>query len=321
MDLWRITVSTTSVASDAVGAALEAAGALAVAIEDHADVLAKIAAPSPGEWIDEEVLIRPPEGAFVHAYIEWREDQAALDAFVDSAETALRRVAGSGLQSGSLRVSVQTLIASEYLDAWRQYYHLQTVSERFVVVPVWETEKWRQDGDRIPLVIDPGVAFGTGAHQTTALCLREVERVVQSGVRVLDIGTGTGILAVAAAKLGAAEIIALDIDEHAVRAARNNALQNGVSDRLHAHVSDLLADLPAGERGFDIVTANLLADLIRRLLPKIGDYMNPGGLLMVSGIVERQVEDTSSAMRSAGFSDLCVKRLDEWAVVLGRYGA
>ena len=319
MDLWRITVSTTSEASDAVGAVLEAAGALGVEIEDQADVTAKKAAPSPGEWIDDEVLALPPEGAFVHAYIESSDDQAVQGAFVDRVKTVLERVAGSGLRTGSLTVTVQTLAASEYLDAWRQYYHAQAVSERFVVVPVWEAGEWRPEGDKTPLFIDPGVAFGTGTHQTTALCLRELERAARSGMHVLDVGTGTGILAVAAAKLAAREIVALDIDEHAVRAARNNALQNGVSDRVQVRVSNLLSGVPR-ERRFDIVTANLLADLIGRLLPELGEYMNPDGLLIVSGIVQRQVEDTVVAMRTAGFFDLRVELMDDWAVVLGRYG-
>ncbi len=320
MDLWRIRVSTTSEASDAVGAVLESAGARGVDIEDRADVMAKMAAPSPGEWIDEEVLALPPEGAFVHAYIESGDDQAVLDAFVGRVKTALKRVARSGLRPGSLDVAVHTLAAAEYLNAWRRHYHAQTVSERFIVVPVWEADERRPEADRIPLVIDPGVAFGTGAHQTTALCLRELERAAPGGLRVLDVGTGTGILAVAAAKLDAREIIALDVDDHAARAAKSNALQNGVGDRVRVQVSDLLSGLPAGERRFDIVIANLLADLIRRLLPELGDWMNPGGLLIVSGIVQRQVEDTASAMREAGFSELRVERMDDWAVICGRYG-
>ncbi|MHB1626913.1 MAG: 50S ribosomal protein L11 methyltransferase [Bacilli bacterium] len=320
MDLWRIRVSTTSEASDAVGAALESAGARGVDIEDRADVTAKMAAPSPGEWIDEEVLALPPEGAFVHAYIEAGDDKAVLDAFVGRVKTALGRVAGSGLRPGSLDVAVHTLAAAEYLDAWRRHYHAQTVSERFIVVPVWEAGERRPEAGRIALVIDPGAAFGTGTHQTTALCLRELERAAPDGLRVLDVGTGTGILAVAAAKLGAGETVALDVDDHAVRAARDNALRNGVSDRVRVQASDLLSGLPAGERRFDIVIANLLADLIGRLLPELGGWMTPGGLLIVSGIVQRQVEDAAASMRKAGFIDLCTERMDDWAVVRGRYG-
>ncbi|MBE6610624.1 MAG: 50S ribosomal protein L11 methyltransferase [Ruminococcaceae bacterium] len=181
-------------------------------------------------------------------------------------------------------------------NCWKKYYKPIHIGEKVVIVPMWE--EYEAEADEVTVKMDPGMAFGTGTHETTALCAEMIEKYMPKGVRALDVGTGSGILAILESKLGAGAVEALDIDHNAVKVAKENCEANGVSNVV-CKQSDLIAEAQ-GIYGF--ISANIVADIIIRMAGNVGDYMVPGGILVVSGIIEPQAEQVISVFKSSGFA-------------------
>ena len=183
------------------------------------------------------------------------------------------------------------------LNAWKKYYHPIRVGERLVVCPSWE-EYERQPED-VVLTLNPGMAFGTGTHDTTRLCMELLEKYITPEVHVLDVGCGSGILAITAALLGAKEIKGCDIDEVAVKVAGENADLNGVGDRIAFHKGDLTSQV---EGSFQLICANIVADVIIRLSEDVGKYLAEGGIFITSGIIDTREQDVLEALDKNGFT-------------------
>jgi ribosomal protein L11 methyltransferase len=199
---------------------------------------------------------------------------------------------------------------ADWANAWKAYFKPFRVGRRLLVTPPWESPSL-EPGD-IPLVIDPGMAFGTGTHPTTQLCLIALEDLMQPGFSVADIGTGSGILAIAAAKLGASQVFANDNDPLAVKIARENAAQN--------HVSIIVTDdLPEGAH--QIVVANILADVIIGLASELIALLEPDGILIASGIIDTRENDVQSALSACGLHFQETRRLGEWVALIFRRAA
>jgi len=215
-----------------------------------------------------------------------------------------------------LRQTERFVAEEDWANAWREHFHPMRIGRRLVVAPTWEAFEPRKG--ELVLRLDPGMAFGTGTHASTVLCLRALEDLVQEGATVLDVGTGSGILAVAAAVLGAASVTALDIDPLAVRVARQNVAANGVAERVHVHYAELRDLFAAGLPAAGVCTANLTADVLVELAPDLGRGLLPGGTLVASGMVGAGVPDVQSALRQAGLSPVREVRLDDWVAVWAR---
>lgn len=198
----------------------------------------------------------------------------------------------------------------DWANAWKQYFHPIKVSEHIVIKPTWE--KYQAAVDDIVIELDPGMAFGTGTHHTTTLCIQELEKTIQPGTTVFDVGTGSGILAVIAAKLGAGQVYAVDIDSVAVRVAKENIELNKVQDTVTAAQGDLLTGV-SGQA--DLIVANIIADIIIKLLPDVLLKLKPGGVFLGSGIIVERLNDVTLAATKLGFE---VDRIVEqcgWAVI------
>ncbi len=208
------------------------------------------------------------------------------------------------LQTAGLDVAMRLegRCEDDWKESWKQYYRPVPIGERLTVVPVWEKDTYCPRAGEHIVLMDPGVAFGSGTHETTRLCAALLERHMTPGMRILDVGTGSGILAIAAAILGAGQVDAYDLDPVAVRIARENTAVNGVGDRIRCGVSDLLRDVEEKGEGFDLITANIVADIILRMAPDVGDYLKPGGLLIVSGIIDRQADQVRDALTQTGLT-------------------
>jgi ribosomal protein L11 methyltransferase len=283
------------------------------AVEAVSEILGRVSAGTivqPARLIrdpDDELAVRedPAAGYAVVAHIADAPDAPAA---VESTERALWHLQAFGLRHvGELRV--RPVADSDWAEGWKAHYVPQRVG-RLVVVPSWSSEEIGPD--EVSIVLDPGMAFGTGLHPTTRGCLRLLQEISPMPDRVLDVGCGSGILGLAALRLGADRVVGLDTDPLAVEATRANAERNGLADRLEAAVGTLPAR--AGET-YLLVLANLVAAVLIELAPRLAAHLGPGGTLLASGIIEPKADAVIAAMAAAGL--MVGSRLDdgEWVTL------
>lgn len=265
------------------------------AVESVSEVLRRVA--PGGVAIDEPVELGRDEDfvlvldrpVVVRAYLP-----------IDGTEDDKERVVAEGLWHLNAIWPIGELETSEVADedwatAWKAHYHPVRIGRRFIVRPLWI--EIAPEAGRITLDLDPGMAFGTGLHPTTQLCLEALEDLDLAGKRVLDLGTGSGILAIAAKKLGAADVLALDVDSVAVEAARGNVAVNGLGEGIAVGLGTLPLESP---RRFDLVLANIIARVIVDLASELAGSLEPGGVLVASGIIEDRAEEVAAALRAVG---------------------
>lgn len=197
---------------------------------------------------------------------------------------------------GRLELEMKDVDEEDWSNAWKKYYHPVQVGEHLVVCPSWEA--YDRQPDDVVLTLNPGMAFGTGTHDTTRLCMELLEKYITPQDTVLDVGCGSGILAITAALLGANKIIGCDIDEVAVKVAGENAALNGVQDRIAFHQGDLTSQV---EGNFQIICANIVADVIIRLSEDAGRYLAKDGIFITSGIIDTREQDVLNALEQNGF--------------------
>jgi ribosomal protein L11 methyltransferase len=218
-----------------------------------------------------------------------------------------------GFDAGSLTLSIGNVRDEDWAENWKKYYKPFRVGKRLLVKPVWETVP--DDPDALVIEIDPGMAFGNGTHETTALCMAMIEERLHPGDAVLDVGTGSGILAIAAARLGAGAVLAVDLDPVAVRVAKENIERNGLSDRITAQEGDLLAGV---QMQANVVVANIIADAIILLSGAVKQHIVPGGAFIASGIIREREQDVRDAMAAAGFTIEAAAHKGEWVALAAR---
>lgn len=212
-------------------------------------------------------------------------------------------------------VAWSTVDEEDWAHAWKRFWKPQRIGRHIVVKPTWET--FVPEPDDIVIELDPGMAFGTGTHATTRMCLEWLEQLVEAGQRVLDVGTGSGILVVTALRLGAGEALGIDNDPVAVRTARENIVLNGVADRARIAEGDLIDAVMEHER-FELVIANIVADAIIALAPQVIPYLSEGGAFVASGIIIERVSEVRVALDAAGLVEQEWRPDGEWASVCAR---
>lgn len=251
-------------------------------IEDYSSLEEEVLEIAKIDLIDEELLAKNRETARIHIYISPEDNPAEATAFLEERFRA---------ENINFKILTDKCDVEACLDNWKKYFYPIEIGEKLLVRPVW-----REDYDpkgRTILHLEPGIAFGTGTHETTRLCLEALEKYVSDGATVLDVGCGSGILAVASLLLGAKSAIGIDIDELAVKSSIENAERNGVSDRYTA-IHGNLADEVTGT--YDIITANIVADAIIMLSGDIEKHMHKDTVYIMSGIIDSRLEDVLSAL-------------------------
>ena len=302
MNFTEITVSTTTEASDSVSRILMDAGAAGTQILDRND-LPDIDHPlHDWELMDQSVIDAFPEETEVKAWFP----EAQMRAVTEELRSRFDALRASGLNTGTLAVRTALAKEEEWNETWKKYYKPFRAGKKIVIKPTWET--WSGNADDLIVEIDPGMAFGTGTHETTALCVEMTEDYYHRG-KMLDIGTGSGILAICAARLGAGQITAVDIDPDAVRVAEENVRQNGLEGCITVKQGDLLEGL--SER-FDFAVANILAPIIIRLCPALFRHLMPGAVFICSGILIEQKEEVQNALSACGYRMLDFRSRGEW---------
>lgn len=254
---------------------------------------------------EQDLLDQPRDIVKVHMYLAPDENPAEILPLFKE------RLEASGVE---YKLETSGIEQEDWQNAWKKYYHAMDIGQRLAIVPGWET----YDTDRIVITMDPGMAFGTGTHETTSLCLETLDSMVKGGERVLDIGTGSGILAIAALKLGAAEAEGVDIDPMCVRTAGENAERNGVDEHFTVLVGDL-SDKASGK--YNIITANIVAAAILSLAPHVPVLMAPGARFIASGIIDTRKDEVLAGLRAAGLEPVEIKEKRGWVCVICKNAA
>ena len=277
---------------------------VSIMVEDYSDIETGLKTVY-GDLIDESILNSDKSVASCSVYVSEDQNIAEHISFIQTQ-----------LDSNKVEAKIEVLGTNEeeWSTAWRKYYKPTPIGHRMVVVPSWE-EYEAKEGEII-IDMEPGMAFGTGTHETTRLCAELLEENIKKGDYLLDVGSGSGILAICASKLGAAKCAACDIDPVAVRTEVENAERNDCHN-IDCYVSDLLSDVKLIDgKLFDVVTANIVADIIIRMAPDIGKFVREGGYLIASGIIEEREAEVDAVVTKCGFEKVGAKHEKGWCAEL-----
>ena len=311
----KFTLKTRSEVEDIVISTLAEAGVEGVEIEDKVPLTEQ-----DKQQMFVDILPDGPADdgiAYLNFYLDEKEDKEELLANVKDALEELRMFVDIG--EGTITES-QTE-DKDWINNWKQYFH-QFYVDDILIIPSWEEVK-PEDKDKMIIHIDPGTAFGTGMHETTQLCMRQLKKYVKDGMEILDVGTGSGILSIAALKLGAGHAVGTDLDPCAIDATYENMENNGIPEgSMDVMIGNIIDDKAVqdqvGYEKYDIVTANILADVLIPLTPVICHQMKPGAFYITSGILDVKEDVVVKAVKDAGLEVLEVTHQGEWVSVTAR---
>ncbi|MEG0839667.1 MAG: 50S ribosomal protein L11 methyltransferase [Hydrogenoanaerobacterium sp.] len=305
MDWNDVTVRVPTQSLDDASAIAQMAVPYGIYIEDYSDLLTEAPKIAHIDLIDEELLAKNRTHALIHLYISPDENPKEAVSFLTERLSAV---------SVPFDISVNTVREKDWATAWKKYYHPIKVGHRLVVCPSWE--EYRKKDDEIILTLDPGMAFGTGTHETTRLCMQLLEDYTTSQTRLLDMGCGSGILSVAALLLGAKTAVGVDIDQTAVRVACENAALNGVESACSFVCGDLTEKISGT---YNVICANIVADVIIRLSPVIPRFLEHDGVFIASGIIAPRADEVVTALENIGLSITQRKEQGGWVALACRF--
>lgn len=221
---------------------------------------------------------------------------------------------------GELKVSIENVKDEDWSENWKKYFHPLPIGEKVLIVPEWEQNEVKNPENRTIFTINPGLSFGTGSHESTQMCIEEIEKAVKSGDKVLDLGCGSGILSVIALLLGAEKATAVDIDEKAVEVAFSNLSLNKLENsRMTGYAGDITSDTKLREKigtNYEIVVANIVSDVIIALAPFVRSFMKEGGTFICSGIINERANEVENALKEAGLEVKEVRQRNEWSAII-----
>lgn len=304
----EVKVETASEAVEAVANILMEVGASGVAIEDALDI-ENFQSDQYGEILNKEDFTYLKEGAIVMAYFP---ETIFLPEIVPFIKERVTKLPEYGLAIGKNSVTASEVEESNWATAWKKYYHPVRITRMLTIVPSWENYQTNDPLEKI-ITLDPGMAFGTGTHPTTSLTLQALETVLRGGETVLDVGTGSGVLSIASKYLGAKDVYAYDLDEVAVRSAKENMDMNEVAKDVHVAANDLLKGI---EIESDVIVANILADIILLMIPDAWRLLKQTGSLIVSGIIEDKKQMVIDAMETQGFVVEQIFQQKDWYAII-----
>ncbi len=311
----KFTLKTRTEVEDIVISSLADAGVEGVEIEDKVPL-----SESDKQQMFVDILPDGPEDdgiAYLNFYLEEDADKEAILARVREELDELR----SFLDIGEATITESQTEDKDWINNWKQYFH-QFYVDDILIIPSWEEVK-EEDKEKMIIHIDPGTAFGTGMHETTQLCMRQLKKFVTEDTQLLDVGTGSGILSIAALKLGAKHAVGTDLDPCAITATKENLEANdiheGAMDVMIGNIIDDKAVQDAvGYEKYDIVVANILADVLIPLTPVILHQMKSGGIYITSGIIDEKEKDVVEAVKAAGLEIVEVTHQNDWVSVTAR---
>ena len=311
MNWTEVTIKTTTEAVEAISNILMEERCGGVMIEDPKDFLFQKKNELDWDYVEEEVFNKSgQDGVLIKTYIP--EERNVLE-LIETVKARIALLPSFGLDIGEGSESLSNVNESDWANEWKKYYKPTKVGKKIVVKPSWE-EYEKQEGDLI-IELDPGMAFGTGTHETTSMCIRELENYVDETKTVFDIGCGSGILAIAAAQLGAKEVVAGDLDEVAVKVSKENCEINNVSDKVVVKHGSLFEVVDSKA---DVIVANIIADIIKILAKDVSKFLKDDGVFISSGIILAKIDEVCQALEENGFEIVKVERLGEWSAIVSK---
>ena len=282
MDWTEIKIEVSQADSEQAQAIAHMAVPYGIYVEDYSNLESEVLEIANIDLIDEELLEKDRDKAIIHIYVSPEDNPTEATMFLSERYNA-----------AGIKHSISTVCCKEedWLNNWKQYFNPIEVGEKILIRPTWRDDY--EPNGRVVLNLDPGIAFGTGTHETTRLCLEALEKYVTADTQILDVGCGSGILAVAALLLGAKRAVGVDIDEMAVKTAKENAALNGVSDKIEI-IHGNLTDKVSGT--YNVVAANIVADAIILLSEDIKNFMSDDAVYIMSGIIDSRADDVKAAI-------------------------
>lgn len=306
MDEWcEISIQTSHEAVELIAEIFRDLGASGVVIEDPELVNDYI---TSGKWDYTDIPIaKETEVVVEKAYLPVNGE---LEGRIQTLQQEIKALESRGVNTAPAVLTTAELQDEDWSDTWKQYFHTEKPGERVVIKPTWE--EYAPKDDEVVIELDPGAAFGTGTHATTSMCIRQLEKLVKPGMTVFDVGTGSGILSIISAKLGAKNIQAVDYDDSVLKIVEENLEQNNVQDIISVAQSDLMQNVHGKA---ELVIANIIADIIIRLFDQLDEHLEQGGTLLTSGIIEDRIEDVLAAAEAHGYG--VVERMENkgWACI------
>ena len=314
----KLTIETTTAAEDMLSYELSEMGMEGVEIEDHVPLSEEDRKIMYVDLLPDEIA--PDDGkARISCYVDEKEDLQAVIAKIKAKIEEL----SAFLPMGSGEITLGVTEEEDWINNWKVFFKPFRLDDNIVIKPTWETIP-EEHKDKLLVQIDPGTAFGTGMHETTQLCIRQLEKYVHSESEILDVGTGSGILGITALKLGAKEVWGTDLDENAITAVGENLASNDISsDRFHVLQGNIIDDKAvqdwAGYEKYDIVVANILADVIIMLVKEIPVHLKKGGYFITSGIINLKEEAVRAAFAASEELEVVeITYQGEWLSVTAR---
>lgn len=310
MNWIEVSVQTATESVDAVSNILIEAGSDGVSIEDSQDFL-NVPDDGLGQiWaLDQADFLE--EGALVKAYFS---ESIFKPEMITSVKEQILNLESIGLTIEPNILTISEVAETNWATAWKQYYHSVKITRFLTIVPNWEKYEPQHPDERI-IKLDPGLAFGTGTHPTTILSLQSLENSIRGNETVLDVGTGSGVLSIAAKALGAGKVFAYDLDDIAVKSAYDNIMLNDYALDVEIAANNLLQDI---EINADIVVANILADIISTLIPQAWYVLKPGGLFLISGIIDTKTEMILSQLKDQNFEIIQLLKMKDWVAIIAK---
>ena len=313
----KITIDTTVEATDMISYELAELGIEGIEVEDHVPLTMEERKKMYVDLLPDEIA--PNDGtAKISCYIDPEEDIEALSMKISQ----MLKEVGQFLDVGAATLSFGETEDKDWINNWKQFFKPFRLDDSIIIKPTWETVNDQKEGDII-VEIDPGTAFGTGSHETTRLCISQIKRFLKPGDKVLDLGCGSGILSIIALKLGAGKVVGTDIDPNAIIATKENLEVNHIEEgSMIPYEGNLLEDEALcekiGEGQYDIVVANILADVIIPLSSIARRFMKEGAYFITSGIINTKEEEVKEAMVKNGFEIVDIIPMGEWVSIVGR---
>lgn len=304
----EVQIKTTTEAEEIVANIMYDLGVTGLAIEDPKDILAFQQSEKDWDFIDPSLIKQDYEEVIIKAYFPESEDLIdKIELIRDSIEKNIY----DNFDKPLGQVTISEVYEKDWAESWKKYYKPTKIGNRIIIKPTWE--QYQKEEGELVIELDPGMAFGTGTHETTIMCIEILEKYVKEGHIVYDIGTGSGILSIVAAKLGAKQVIGVDLDELSINVSKENVKLNGVDNIVDIRIGNLLDVV---EEKADIIVSNIIAEVIIELIESLDDYLEESGIFIASGIITEKVDMVTQALERNDYRVIEEKIMGDWVAVV-----